>query len=151
MKTLLIAASALALATPALAQTSGTTSAPATTAGSTANTTTSGAPDSTMSSTTAQGSAAMPMTSAPATASAPSDPKQIIATEFPTYDKDGNGALSTGEFDAWMVALKEKSGSPAMKPAEQTTWLKGAFTSADKDKSKSVSLTELTTYLTAAG
>ena len=98
----------------------------------------------------------MPASSAPApdtTAAAPtpaSDPKAIIASEFPTYDKDGNGALSKAEFDAWMVALKEKSGDTAMKPADKTAWLKTAFTTADKDRNMGVSLTELTDYLTAA-
>jgi Ca2+-binding EF-hand superfamily protein len=101
---------------------------------------------------------AMPASSAPAqdtTAAAPapapaSDPKAIIASEFPTYDKDSSGALSRAEFDTWLVALKEKSGDTAMKPADKTTWLKTAFTTADKDKNKGVSLTELTDYLTAA-
>jgi Ca2+-binding EF-hand superfamily protein len=38
-----------------------------------------------------------------------------------------------------------------MKPADKTSWLKTAFTTADKDKDKAVSLTELTDYLTAQG
>jgi len=140
MKTILIAVSAIALATPSLAQ---MTTSPAPAAGDPAmNAPTTGAPQS-----------AMPSDpSAAATASAaPQDPKTIIAAEFPTYDKDTSGALSRTEFDTWMVALRTKSDAAPMKAAEQTSWLKGAFTTADKDKNKTVSLAELTDYLTAQG
>ena len=85
-------------------------------------------------------------TNAPAPAA---DAASIIATEFPTYDKNGDGALNTEEFDSWMVALKAKSGAPDMKPAAKAAWLKNAFASADKDKNKAVSQAELTAYLTA--
>ncbi len=132
MKTLLIAASAIAFATPALAQMSGTT--PASTPPA---------------STSVPPSSADPAMSGTTTATPAADPKSVIASEFPTYDKDGNGSLSSVEFDAWMVALKDKSGGEAMKPADKTAWLKGAFTSADADKNKAVSEAELTTYLTA--
>lgn len=133
MKRILVAAGLVALASPTLAQVSGPvpSSPPA--------------------------SAPMPQTAAPAMdpavpAPAPaSDPKAIIASEFPTYDKDGNGSLVRAEFDTWLLALKDKSGEAAMKPADKMSWLKGAFTTADKDKSKGVSLVELTDYLTAAG
>jgi hypothetical protein len=137
MKNIIIAIGAVALATPALAQ---TTTAPSQTAPMTSPAPTTASPDPT--------TAGTPQAAAPAPA-APSSPAQIIATEFPTYDKDGNGALSTAEFDGWMVALKAKSGSPEMKPAEKKAWLDGAFATADKDKNKAVSQTELITYLTA--
>ena len=133
MKTLLIAASIAALASPALAQMAGPT--PATPPASSAMPSPAPAQDS----------------AAPAAAEPASDPKAIIASEFPTYDKDANGALSRVEFDTWLMALKEKSGDTTMKPADKTSWLKTAFTTADKDKSKGVSLAELTDYLTAAG
>ena len=133
MKTLLIAASIAALASPALAQMAGPT--PATPPASSAMPSPAPAQDS----------------AAPAAAEPASDPKAIIASEFPTYDKDANGALSRVEFDTWLTALKEKSGDTTMKPADKTSWLKTAFTTADKDKSKGVSLAELTDYLTAAG
>ena len=143
MRTTLIAATVVTMMSPAMAQTTGTskpvTAAPmATPPADTAAPATDAVP---------QGSTV----AAPVAAAAPTDPKVIIATEFPTYDKDANGALSKGEFDAWMVALKDKSGDAAMKPADQSAWLRGAFSAADKDKSKSVSLAELTGYLTAAG
>jgi hypothetical protein len=133
MKKLIMALGAVALATPALAQ-----STPAAPPARSAPTTAS--PDST--------TAGAPATGAQATVAA-MGPAAIIATEFPTYDKDGNGVLSAVEFDSWMVALKEKSGAPAMKPAEKKAWLDGAFATADKDKNKAVSQVELTTYLTA--
>ena len=135
MKTFLIAAGAVALATPAMAQMASPT--PSTPPASSA-------PSTSMPPAADSGA----MTAAPA--AAPSDPKAIIATEFPTYDKDGSGSLNKGEFDSWLTALKDKSGTP-MKPAEKTSWLKGAFTTADKDKDKAVSLAELTDYLTAQG
>ena len=134
MKLVLIAASMIAVATPAFAQMSPAvpSSPPAAT-------------PMPQSSAPAQDPAA---TSEPA---APQDPKAIIAAEFPSYDKNGNGALARAEFDSWMTALKDKAGDTTMKPADKTSWLKTAFATADKDKSKGVSLAELTDYLTAAG
>lgn len=129
MKTILIAASIAAFASPAHAQ-----MAPATPPASSAMPAPAPAQDS----------------ATPAAVAAAPDPKAIIQSEFPTYDKDANGALSRVEFDTWLTALKEKSGDTAMKPEEKTSWLKTAFTTADKDKSKGVSLAELTDYLTAA-
>ena len=117
MRVLLIAVSTVAIATPSLAQVATT---PAT------------APSP---------AAAAP--AAPEPAATPQDPKAIIATEFPTYDKDGNGELNRTEFNAWLTALKEKAGGSAMKPAEMTAWLKTAFAKADKDKDNGVSLPEL--------
>jgi hypothetical protein len=137
MKTLFIAVGALAIATPALAQTSGNAaSAPM-----------SQTPPASDPMTSGQSSPeAAPAAPGPA---APADPKAIIAAEFPTYDKDNSGGLNATEFGTWLTALKEKSGGAAMKPSEKSTWLKGAFTTADADKDKAVSQAELATYLTA--
>ena len=136
MKYVLATASMMALASPAFAQMSG--SAPSTPPAETSMPQSSApAPDS-----------AAPAAAAPAPAA---DPKAIIESEFPTYDKDGNGSLARAEFDTWLMALKEKSGDTTMKPADKTSWLTTAFTTADKDKNKGVSLGELTEYLTAAG
>jgi Ca2+-binding EF-hand superfamily protein len=136
MKTLLIAVSALALTTPALAQMepSPSTSQPTT-------------PQ--LPGTAPVDQSAMGTTDTATTPAAPSDPKALIASEFPSYDKDANGALSKTEFAAWMGALKAKTGEPAMKPAEMTKWSDGAFATADKDKNTAVSLAELQNYLTA--
>ncbi len=73
---------------------------------------------------------------------------QVVSTEFPTYDKNADKALDKAEFGKWMVALKSAS-DPATKATDPATkkWVDGAFASADADKSKTVSQTELTTYL----
>ncbi|MDB5714239.1 MAG: EF-hand protein [Sphingomonadales bacterium] len=134
MNKLIFAIGAVALATPALAQTATPVTPPATSQPST---------------TTSPDASTVPAPSTAPAAAAPASPASIIATEFPTYDKNGDGVLSAAEFDGWMVALKAKSGGPAMKPADQKAWLNGAFTTADKDKNKAVSQAELTTYLTA--
>lgn len=73
---------------------------------------------------------------------------QAVGGEFGTYDKDGNGVLSQSEFGAWMVALKAAS-DPTTKPEAPATrkWVGAAFAQADKDKSRSISKTELTGFL----
>lgn len=133
MKRILVATGLLALASPGFAQMTGPAAS---------------SPPVSAPATQSPVPAMEPAAPAPA---AVSDPKAIIASEFPTYDKDGDGSLVRAEFDTWLMALKDKSGDAEMKPADKMSWLKGAFTTADKDKSKSVTLAELTDYLTAAG
>ena len=153
MKFLICSAVALVIASPAVAQKGGTNPKP----------------DHSMSSkpTTASDNAATPATPAtpadpttgtaatPATPATPSpsaqanDPETILKTEFPVYDKDSSGSLSKDEFSTWLLALKK--AAPQQTPltdAQQSEWLGKAFTDADSDKSTSVSLAELTTYLT---
>jgi hypothetical protein len=142
MKSVLFAMSAVALASPAFAQ---MTSPEPSTPPSSSSSSTSPKPTEMPAS-----SAAPSQDAAAPAASAPADPKAIIATEFPTYDKDASGALNRTEFDTWLVALKEKSGDTKMSEGDKSAWLKKAFTTADKDKDKGVSLAELTEYLTAA-
>ncbi len=75
---------------------------------------------------------------------------QVVDTEFATYDTDKNGVLSPAEFDAWMVALKTAADPTTKADAPETKkWLTLAFTQADKDKSKSISKTELNGFLVA--
>jgi hypothetical protein len=73
---------------------------------------------------------------------------QVVNNEFPTYDTDKNGTLDKTEFAAWMIALKEKS-DPSTKPDSPATkaWIDKAFASADKDKNKAVTKSELTGFL----
>lgn len=132
MKTLLIAASAIALSTPAFAQMEPSSPTPSTTTP---------AP--------MPGQSTTPTDVAPAQPATPADAKVLIASEFPAYDKDTNGTLDKTEFVAWMGALKSKSDPKPMPVAEMTKWSDGAFASADKDKSKSVTLAELQNFLTA--
>lgn len=73
---------------------------------------------------------------------------QVVETEFPSYDKDSNGSLNKTEFAAWMVALR-KASDPTIKAEAPATkkWIGEAFAQADKDKSQSVSKTELEGFL----
>ncbi|SFO27159.1 calcium-binding protein [Sphingomonas sp. OK281] len=73
---------------------------------------------------------------------------QVVDTEFPTYDKNGDGKLSAAEFGGWMVALKSKT-DPSTKPdaPETKKWVSAAFAQADTDKSKSLTKTEVTSFL----
>jgi Ca2+-binding EF-hand superfamily protein len=72
----------------------------------------------------------------------------VVAKEFPNYDKNGDGVLSATEFDAWMVALKTASDPSTKATAPATkTWLTKAFAQADTDKNKKVSKAELTGFL----
>ncbi len=73
---------------------------------------------------------------------------QVVDTEFPTYDKNGDGKLSATEFGGWMVALKSKT-DPSTKPdaPETKKWVSAAFAQADTDKSKSLTKTEVTSFL----
>ena len=137
MKTLMIAASALALSTPALAQMEPSTPPASTTQSTTTTqmpTPSAGQPATTTSETTTTATVA--------------DPKALIASEFPTYDKDTSGNLDKTEFAAWMGALKAKTDAKPMPAAEMKKWSDGAFATADTDKSKTVTLAELQTYLT---
>jgi hypothetical protein len=90
---------------------------------------------------------------APATPAQPATQQdqvaQIVSMEFAAYDKDGNGALDQTEFGTWMVALRVKAqpGFVADSP-EGKAWVAAAFTQADADKSASVNMAELTTFLT---
>lgn len=142
MKSLFIAVSALALSTSALAQME-PASPTASTTQSTTTTTTPAAP------TAGEPAVTTSETTTTTAAATPADPKALIASEFPTYDKDGNGVLDKTEFATWMGALKAKSGEKPLAAAEQTKWTNGAFATADKDKSKTLTLVELQTYLTA--
>ncbi len=73
---------------------------------------------------------------------------QVVDTEFASYDKNGDGKLSTVEFGAWMVALKTKT-DPSTKAGTPETkkWVDAAFAQADTDKNKSLSKAEVTGFL----
>jgi hypothetical protein len=99
----------------------------------------------------AQSPAASTPSATPAT---PANPAAAVATivdsEFPAYDANKDGQLDQSEFSRWMVALKNqemKATGAALLPEQVTAWASGAFTTADKDKSTSVSKPELISYL----
>lgn len=138
MKNLMIAVSVLALSTPAMAQMESATPGVSTQA-------------TPMTQTLPVDHAVAPTTTTdttPTTAVQTADPKALIASEFPAYDKDTSGTLDKTEFASWMSALKAKTNAKPMAAAEMTKWSDGAFATADKDKSKTVTLAELQTYLT---
>jgi hypothetical protein len=140
IRTLLVT-TALAIAAPAMAQQTATPDSP-----QSATPATPTAP--------AEPQAATPQAATPATPAAPANPTNAVAsivdTEFPAYDANSDGQLDQSEFSKWMVALKDQEMKATGKtlPAEQVTaWATGAFTTADADKSVSVSKPELVTYL----
>lgn len=96
---------------------------------------------------------AAPAQAAPqsATPGSPADSvATIVDTEFPAYDVNSDGQLDKAEFGKWMVALKdqEMKATGKMLPADKvTTWANGAFSTADTDKSNTVSKAELIAYL----
>lgn len=141
-------AGAVLIAAPVLAQT--TTASPQASApsgGVAAQTSPSGAMTTPQSGTPTD---PVPMQSAareqPATGS---QVAQVVDSEFPTYDKNGDGKLSAAEFGGWMVALKTKT-DPTTKPnaPETKKWISAAFAQADSDKNKSLTKTEVTSFLT---
>jgi hypothetical protein len=94
---------------------------------------------------------AAPQAATPAApANAASTVASIVDSEFPAYDANSDGQLDQSEFSRWMVALKgqEMKATGSTLPAEQVTaWASGAFTTADKDKSVTISKPELVSYL----
>ncbi len=73
---------------------------------------------------------------------------QVVDTQFPTYDKNGDGKLSKAEFGQWMVALKSQTDPSTKADAPATKkWVGTAFAQADTDKDKAVSKAELTGFL----
>lgn len=131
MKMLLAAMSAAVLASPALAQ----TTAPV-------------APAATTSATEAPGEI-VPAAPAPAPA-VPTDVKSAIAADFANWDKDASGTLTKAEFGEWMTALEVRANKPAVAAADKDSWLTGLFGKADADKSATVTVAEVTTYLAPA-
>ncbi|MBJ7443364.1 MAG: EF-hand domain-containing protein [Sphingobium sp.] len=134
----LVVTTALAIAAPAMAQQAATPQS--------ATLATPAAP--------AEAQTATPEAATPATPATPANSTNAVAsivdTEFPAYDANSDGQLDQSEFSKWMVALKDQEMKATGKtlPAEQVTaWANGAFTTADADKSVSVSKPELVTYL----
>ena len=88
----------------------------------------------------------------PAPATTPQTISSIIDAEFPAYDANKDGQLDQSEFARWMTALKDqemKSTGANMAADQLATWVSGAFSTADKDKSANVSKPELVSYLSS--
>lgn len=72
----------------------------------------------------------------------------VVDSQFPTYDKDGDGALNAAEFATWMTALRTASNPGATTDgATLAKWANAAFAQADVDQSKSVSKAEFVSFL----
>ena len=158
----ILLASAVMISMPALAQNQptptqsapATQAAPAQTAPSTATPApveAAPAPDNVAQATPATDPAAVPpsqVAAQPAPANKAEQVAAVVGKEFPTYDKNKDGKLDNAEFASWMVALKTAS-DPATKAdsPDTKTWVGQAFASADTDKNKSVSMTELNAFL----
>jgi len=151
--------SAVAIAAPALAQTTAPTSTnaaqPAATPTPSANTAQPAATATPSTSAQQPTAAATPQagaTSAPAAAATPATNSSdavaaVVSADWAKYDTDNDGKLSKTEFGAWMTALREQN--PAQKAAvkDPEAWTTAAFAMADKDKSGAVSKDELAGFL----
>jgi acyl CoA:acetate/3-ketoacid CoA transferase beta subunit len=78
--------------------------------------------------------------------------KQVVETNFPTYDVDQSGDLNAKEFGSWLTVLREKSSgtngaADNMPAAKKQAWLNAAFDKADADQSTKISKAELETFL----
>lgn len=144
-------AGAMLIASPALAQQAPTTAPGAPQLPPTTDATPQTAPvpgqTSPAQTATPQSSEAMPATQQAAPTSPEAKVAQVVEAEFPTYDKNGDGSLSKAEFGAWMASLR--ANDPEAKPgsAALKKWVDQAFVQTDTDKSKSVSKTELASFL----
>ncbi len=160
LKSLLLM-SAVAVAAPALAQSTApanstnaaqpaATATPATSAQPAATATPSTAAQQPTTAATPQADA----TAAPAAAATPAAPANsadavaaVVSADWAKYDTDNDGSLSKAEFGAWMTALREQN--PAQKAAvkDAEAWTTAAFAMADKDKSGTVNKDELAGFL----
>jgi Ca2+-binding EF-hand superfamily protein len=74
----------------------------------------------------------------------------LVDKEFPAYDADKSGQLDKNEFSTWILALKAdelKATGKTMAQTEMASWASAAFTSADTDKSTTVTKAELGKFL----
>lgn len=91
----------------------------------------------------------VPVQPAPAQPAAPgAEVATIVAKEFPSYDKDRDGALNQSEFGDWMIRLKTIADPASTgNEAATKTWVNAAFAQADTDRSRLLTLNELTGFL----
>lgn len=145
IKLVAMTAALSAFALPAVAQQAQTTPpADSTTTQST------NVPEGTASGTGAASSSATSSTSAGATANNAAQVSALVDKEFPTYDADKSGQLDKNEFSTWILALKAdelKATGKTMAQTEMASWASAAFTSADTDKSTTVTKAELGKFL----
>lgn len=99
----------------------------------------------------AQPASAQPALAQPAPvqpAAAGTEVASIVAREFPSYDRDRDGSLNQSEFAEWMIRLKTIADpASTANEAATKTWVNAAFAQADADRSRLLTLGELTGFL----
>lgn len=160
----LMLASAIAIAAPALAQTTGPTGAKTPPNGASAatgpttavtNQTTPTTPSTAQTTpatpatpvTADQTTPATPGTATEAPANAADTVAQLVERDWAKYDNNSDGVLSKEEFGMWMAAIRSKNRAANEKPEDVTAWTDAAFAQADKDKSGSLTKPELEGFL----
>jgi len=74
---------------------------------------------------------------------------QFVQAEFPTRDRDGDGALNQAEFSAWLGELMARAPGQTQPPSpeDQQARAATAFARADTDRNQSVSQDEMAAFL----
>lgn len=91
--------------------------------------------------------AASPETTAPAQAE---QVAAVVDKDFPSYDADKSGQLDKSEFSKWVLALKGeelKAAGKTLPEPDMKAWATAAFSTADTDKSTTISKAELGKFL----
>jgi hypothetical protein len=92
-----------------------------------------------------------PSTTAPSTTAEPREVtvQKLVDAEFPVYDANKNGNLEAAEFSNWVLALYDASGdaNAPKDAAAKAKWAKNAFATADSDKNKIVTKSEMNIFL----
>jgi cell wall-associated NlpC family hydrolase len=96
----------------------------------------------------------MPQEAQPTAPSTTAEPREVtvqklVDAEFPVYDANKNGNLEAAEFSNWVLALYDASGdaNAPKDAAAKAKWTKDAFATADSDKNKIVTKTEMNIFL----
>lgn len=82
----------------------------------------------------------------------PAQVAEVVDKDFPTYDADKSGQLDKSEFSKWVLTLKDaelKASGKTMAQTDLAAWSSAAFTSADSDKSATITKAELGKFLGA--
>lgn len=146
----LMLASAIAIAAPALAQ----TTAPAAPAAKMPPASASAATGPATATPTPSAPPAPTATATPSATPTPETPTnsadavtQVVERDWAKYDVNTDGVLSKEEFGAWMAAIRTKNPAENQKPEDVSNWTNAAFAQADKDKSGSLTKMELEAFL----
>lgn len=73
----------------------------------------------------------------------------FVDAQFPTMDGDGDGALTSAEFEGWITKLKSAELEAAGQPADEQevkTYARNALLTADKDADQRITRAEATQF-----